>query len=125
MRRSKYHAVKVTVDGITFDSKAESKRYVILKEMEGRGEISNLRRQVSYELVPPMYEEQVKKLKTKDKIVNKCVQRAVNYKADFVYEKDGKLIVEDVKGGKATMTQEFKLKRKLMKYVYNIDINIV
>lgn len=89
------------------------------------GEINNLRNQVSYEIIPPIYEEQVVHMKRKDKVVRKLVQRATYYKADFVYEKDGKTVVEDVKGSPTMVTPEFKLKQKLMKQVYNIDVQVV
>jgi hypothetical protein len=93
--------------------------------MEQKGLISNLRRQVSFEIIPKMLEEEVIHLKTKDKIRQRTVQLPSYYKADFVYEKDGKLIVEDVKGSTQMITADFKLKKKLMKYVYNIDVQIV
>ena len=41
--------------------------------------------------------------------------RKIEYIADFMYEEDGKVIVEDVKGMK---TDVFKLKRKLFEYKY-------
>jgi hypothetical protein len=43
------------------------------------------------------------------------------YIADFTYTRDGKYIVEDFKG---VLTDVFKLKRKLMKAIFNIDILI-
>jgi uncharacterized protein related to proFAR isomerase len=51
-------------------------------------------------------------------------QRPINYIADFVYVAeldfiDGRETVEDVKGFK---TPEYKLKRKFMKHVHNIEI---
>ena len=49
---SKYNSRKTTVDGITFDSKKEARRYLVLKKMEQDGEIKNLRLQVPVELVP-------------------------------------------------------------------------
>ena len=49
---SKYNSRKTTVDGITFDSKKEARRYLVLKQMEQDGEIKNLRLQVPVELVP-------------------------------------------------------------------------
>ena len=49
---SKYNAKKVIVDGITFDSKKESKRYLELKQMQENGEIHDLQLQVPFELIP-------------------------------------------------------------------------
>ena len=51
MRKPKYNNKKVTHQGITFDSKKEFERYLLLKELERTGFISQLRTQVAYELV--------------------------------------------------------------------------
>ena len=82
---SKYKNKKTEVDGIVFDSGKEASYYRFLKEQEEAGEISNLRMQVSYEIIPAVWEDQVVHLKTKDKVVRRCVQRATHYVADFVY----------------------------------------
>lgn len=95
--RSKYHARRTTVDGITFDSKREADRYLVLKSMEEEGVIEDLRRQVRYELVPAF-----------DVDGRHC--RPVYYVADFVYVEDGKEVVEDVKGMR---TDVYRLKSKL------------
>lgn len=97
-RSNKYHARKVVRDGITFDSAKEAKRYSELRILERCGQISNLRLQVPFELIPKNKEE-----------------RAVKYIADFVYDENGKTIVEDVKGMK---TRDYIIKRKLMKWRY-------
>lgn len=114
--RGKYGNRKVTVDGKVFDSKKEARYYLFLKEAEKRGEISGLRLQVPYELIPAIYEDEVVHLKTKDKVVRKCVQKAVHYVADFVYldNATGREEVVDVKGGQATKTDVYKLKKKMM-----------
>ena len=110
---SKYHAKKTKVGDITFDSKKEAKRYVFLKEQEQTGQIKNLQRQVKYELIPSQ----------KDKDTGKVIERAVVYKADFVYElEDGEQIVEDVKG---VRTPEYVIKRKLMLHKYGIRLKEV
>lgn len=95
--RSKYHAKKTCVDGITFDSKREADRYLVLKSMEEDGAIENLRRQVRYELVPAFD-------------MDGKHYRPVYYVADFVYVEDGKEVVEDVKGMK---TDAYRLKSKI------------
>lgn len=95
--RSKYHAKKTVVDGITFDSKREADRYLVLKSMEEDGDIEDLRRQVRYELIPAFD-------------VDGRRYRPVYYVADFVYVEDGKEVVEDVKG---MITDVYKLKSKL------------
>lgn len=104
--RSKYHAKKTCVDGITFDSKREADRYLVLKSMEEDGAIEDLRRQVRYELVPAF-----------DVDGRHC--RPVYYVADFVYVEDGKEVVEDVKGMR---TDVYRLKSKLFARRYGKSI---
>lgn len=104
--RSKYHAKKTCVDGITFDSRREADRYLVLKSMEEDGAIENLRRQVRYELVPAFD-------------VGGTSYRPVYYVADFVYRENGHEVIEDVKGMK---TDVYKLKSKLVAYRYGMNI---
>lgn len=104
--RNKFNAKKTTIDGIEFDSAKEAKRYTKLRDMERAGEIRGLLLQVPFELLPSFDLEGVK-------------YRGVRYIADFVYYRDGKRVVEDVKGVK---TPEYKLKKKLMAYINHINI---
>lgn len=106
--RSKYHAVKTVVDGITFDSRCEADRYLVLKSMEEDGAIEDLRRQVRYELIPAFD-------------VDGRHYRPVCYVADFVYvdKETGKEVVEDVKGMR---TDVYRLKSKLFAYRYGVSI---
>lgn len=104
---SKYHAKKTTVDGITFDSRREADRYLVLKGMEDDGAIEDLRRQVRYELVPAFD-------------VDGRHYRPVYYVADFVYmEEDGREVVEDVKGMR---TDVYRLKSKLFARRYGMNV---
>ena len=116
---NKYHAKKVTFDGITFDSKKEGLYYLRLKDMMRCGEISDLRLQVPYELLPAVYRDEVVHLKTKDKVVQKLVQRPVVYVADFVYIQDGKEIVVDTKG---VRLPDYIIKKKMMLALKGIEI---
>jgi len=104
-RPNKYFAKKTLFMGFKFDSKWEAERWGQLKSMEKAGVVTQLERQVRYDLT-----------------VNDI--KICDYIADFRYlleEENGlsKLIVEDAKG---VLTSEFKLKKKLMKAVHNIDI---
>ena len=103
----KYNNRKTTVDGITFDSKREARRYEILRDMEKAREIEDLRLQVPYELIPSLKDRDGKKI------------RGVKYVADFCYRQDGEEVVEDCKGYR---TDVYKLKKKLMLHVYGITI---
>lgn len=125
-KRSKYGATKVVVEGIEFDSKKEAERYLFLLNEQAAGRIRDLRRQVVYELLPAIWHEEVEHLKTKDRVKQVCDQRAVTYKADFVYYNIflGQEIVEDVKGSVYTITPEFKLKEKMMFALLGIRISV-
>ena len=118
-RGNKYHAKSVVIDGIKFPSGKEGERFLYLRELEKRGEISNLRRQVRFELLPAAYKDVVKHLKTKDKVVSRVFLGSVAYVADFVYERDGQTVVEDTKGYK---TKEYIIKKKMMYALKGIEI---
>lgn len=122
---AKYNNTEVVYDGIHFQSTKEGQRYLFLKSKVKEGVISELKLQPRYELIPAMYREVVKQLKTNTKIVKVCVEKRMSYNADFSYTKEGVTIVEDVKGGKATQTDVFKIKKKLMYYFHKIEIKIV
>lgn len=121
MSRSKYGAKKVTVDGITFDSKKEANRWCELWLMERAGVITGLERQVKFVLIPSQCEKVERYSKTGKRLSDdfRCVEREVSYVADFVYYQDGKMVVEDTKGFK---TDAYIIKRKLMRYVHGIAI---
>jgi hypothetical protein len=104
---NKYHSRKITVDGEVFDSQKEYKRFCLLSLLERAGEITNLQRQVKYELIPSQ------------RIDGKVVERPCTYIADFVYQQDGKTVVEDTKGFR---TKDYIIKRKLMLWVRGIRI---
>lgn len=114
-RRSKFGNKKVTVFGITFDSKREAQRYMELVSMEQAGKIKNLQTQVPFELIPPIRDN------------DKLIQRSCVYVADFVYSAvndDGTttIVVEDAKGYR---TEVYKIKKKLMLWQYGIQIKEV
>jgi hypothetical protein len=100
---SKYGNVKtITSDGIKHDSIKEAKRWCELLLLQRAGIISDLHRQVKFELLPKQEGE-----------------RAVYYVADFVYTENGKKVVEDAKGCR---TEVYRLKKKMMLYFYGIRI---
>lgn len=123
----KYKNKHVVIEGIEFDSKKEGNYYLYLKQLQDNGEISNLRLQVPYEIIPPVWGEKTVQLKTKTKQVKYSVQRATFYLADFVYvdTKTGTEHVVDVKGRTAPLTEGFKLKQKMMRAFLGITIEIV
>lgn len=103
-KTNKYHSKKVVVDSVQYDSQLEYDRYCELKLLEKAGIIKNLEYHKKYILI------------------NKNENgREIAYEADFVYEKDGKLVVEDTKS-EPTKTRLYKLKKRLMLERYGIKI---
>lgn len=88
-----------------FDSAKEWRRNQELETLQRAGEISELNRQVPFVLMPS-YTIADKTTKQGFRTV-----REIRYIADFTYIKNGKRIIEDVKG---MQTDVFKIKRKLL-----------
>ena len=126
---TKYHSKKVSVNGETFDSRKEYRRFCELSLLERAGAITDLQRQVEFELIPAQWESFERysdKTGKRLKDGQRCIERSVVYVADFVYYKDGKQIVEDVKGfTNSTAYDVFVIKRKLMLQLYGIKIHEV
>jgi hypothetical protein len=113
MRRRKYNNQKVIVDGCTFDSKAEARRWIMLSTMQKSGLISELKRQVAIELLPG-----VKFLETVRR------QPALRLIVDFEYQRDGQRVLEDVKSA-ATMTPAFRIKRHVLAALHGLQVEVV
>ena len=123
--RPKYGNHKIKNAYGTYDSQLEYARFIFLSNREKEGEITNLRRQVEYLLIPAQYGTEIKHLKTKDKEVRVLLERSCSYVADFVYERNGKTIVEDCKGAKGISTEAAKIKKKLLLWVHGIELRYV
>jgi hypothetical protein len=107
---TKYNNIITVIDGITFDSKKEARRYQDLKLLQRAGEIKSFDRQVWYTLRPAFIDNEGKK------------HQAWAYVADFVLHlPDGTKIIEDVKGGNATKTRLFEAKWNFLKYLFRDD----
>lgn len=133
---SKYHSKKVTVNGITYDSKKEYKRHQELLLLEKAGLIKDLERQVRFVLIPAQYEPDTIGARGGVKR-GKLIERECAYTADFVYKerllgkekyvKSGwiepervyETVVEDSKGFR---TKEYRIKKKLLLWVHGIRI---
>lgn len=107
MTRNKYNARKCTRDGYTFDSHAERDRYCELRLLERAGEIESLTVHPVYTLQDAFMDGSGKK------------HRAIEFVPDFQYIDDGQTIVEDVKGGSATITPLFRVKVKMLLYQHH------
>ena len=95
-KRNKFGAIKTVVDGITFSSKLEANRYKELKLLEQSGVIQKLKRQVRFNLT------------VNDILI--CF-----YLADFTYNENNSLIVDESKGKE---TAVWRLKKKLFQACY-------
>ncbi|MDD2978302.1 DUF1064 domain-containing protein [Aquabacterium sp.] len=114
LKGRKYRNKKVTIDGITFDSKRESERYQELKALASRNLIEDLRHQVPFELAPGVRFSDEKRAKP-----------ALRYVADFAYQLDGRLVVEDVKSAITAKAAAYRIKRHLMLAVHGIEVQEV
>lgn len=107
--RSKYHAEPQIIDGRRFASKKEARRYQELTLLQQVGAIRDLECQPRYELIAANGE-----------IIG-------HFTPDFRYHslELGRLIVEDVKGGKATRTEAYMLRKRLFTACYGITLTEV
>ncbi|WP_374697300.1 DUF1064 domain-containing protein [Alcaligenes nematophilus] len=110
--KRKYGNRKATLDGHTFDSKKEARRYAELKLLERAGLICGLELQPRFELIPKQRRDDGKP------------ERACEYVADFRYTDTatGQTVIEDAKGMR---TRDYIMKRKLMLQVHGISVKEV
>lgn len=122
--QNKYYNKKCEINGIVFDSRKEARRYQELLLLQRAGVIKSLQRQVKYVLIPAQYESYERYGKNGQELTpgKKLVERECAYVADFVYEEDGKTVIEDTKGMK---TKDYIIKRKLMLFVHGIRVREV
>lgn len=104
-RGNKYGARKTVLDGITFDSRAEANYYAKLKLRERAGEVGGVELQPRFKLLGP-----------KGELI--CT-----YIADFAFwdHHEDRFRVVDVKG---VETAVFKLKRKMMRILKGIEVEV-
>lgn len=100
----KYHNIKIKTPDGTFDSKKEYQEWCQLKLLQKAGIIKDLERQKEFQLIPSIYTETETLKKT-------------SYYADFFYFDTtlGAWIARDTKG---FQTETYKLKKKLMLWLY-------
>lgn len=99
-RSAKYHNVPTMQDGVRFDSRKEARRHQELQLEQRAGGITDLQRQVRFPIV-----------------VNGLL--ITTFVANHVYQRNGLRVVEDTKG---VRTREYRLKAKLMRACYGIEI---
>ena len=109
---SKYGAKKVTIDGITFDSKAEGRYYQHLLGLMESGVVESFEMQKPYTLLDKFPHPKTGK-----------TIRAIKYVPDFeVIYTNGRVEVVDVKG---MQTDVFRMKCKLFMFRYQIPLVLV
>ena len=112
MRRQKFGAVRTTIDGLTFASKHEARRYRELALLARAGEIVDLECQPRYpiDVISPIGE----------------VIRCGVYTADFRYRdgQTGRIVVEDAKSG-PTRTTAYRLRKRLVEALHMITVEEV
>lgn len=133
-KANKYHNTpteRVTASGavLHFDSQKEARRYDVLTARLQAGQIRDLRLQVEFTLQEAYTDTEGYRV------------RAIRYKADFTYYRPPEngshaaywadqtgtpwvLVVEDVKS-RATKTQKYAIKKKLLKERFGLDITEV
>ena len=100
-RRSKYNNQHVKLNNYTFDSKKEYFRYLQLLDLQKKNKVKTFEVHPRFDLCSDG--TKIKK-----------------YEADFkVFWSDGRITIEDCKG---VSTPLYKLKKSLMKSIYNIDV---
>ncbi len=104
-RASKFNAIAVVSEGYRFDSLKEERRFFELRCLEKAGQIENLQ-------VHPIY------------WITRDGELLARYTGDFRYvdRRTGAWVIEDVKGGKATRTRDYVLRKKLVEQQYGIEI---
>ena len=102
--KNKYNAKKVEYNGIKFDSLFELKCWQYLEQLVKEDKITNLNRQIKFELLPA-----------------NCMYRALNYVADFTFNVGNEYTVADAKG---MVLPEFKIKQKIFFDKYGNQIYI-
>lgn len=99
---TKYNNKRINTEDGWFDSQREWRRWQELKLMQKGGLIRDLQRQVDFEIIPKI-----------------GPLRRIVYRADFVYTKDGRRVVEDTKGFRDRV---YRLKARLMLQVHGVEI---
>jgi hypothetical protein len=112
-RRNKFGAVPTVVENIRFHSKKEARRYQELRLLEKAGEIRNLEIQPTF----PLYVAKG----------DGVPAHVADYVSDFRYfdVRAGSQRIEDVKGGRATKTPIYRLKKRMVEALYGIEITEV
>lgn len=111
---TKYRAQRTTVDGITFDSKKEARRWGELQMLAKAGEITELERQHKIPLAMDEYPIKIRSARYPN-------GRRVSYVADFTYFENGQFVIEDTKGFDTPLS---RLKRAIVEAMTGAEVRI-
>lgn len=131
MKRSKYGAIPTVIEGQQFASRKEAGRYLELWLAQQAGEITELVCQPRFALYVPWREakwdvDQDAPGATLTLGGDCRARRVGRYTADFAYtRKDGQPVVEDVKGGRATRTEAYRLRKRMVEAMYGVRVEEV
>ena len=122
----KYRNRKVTItdpktgEEITFDSQKECDYYFELLAREKAGEICRIKRQVEFLIQEGFTDQKGKKYRPIKYIADFCFveikEKKIGTENGIIKENEYIPHFVDVKGGKATQTAVYKLKRKMLAY---------
>ena len=104
-KKAKYGNTKIEENGIVFDSKKEYRRYKDLQLLLKAGKIGLLERQITYRL----------------EVNGKLICKYIADHRYFDYETND-IVVEDVKSDITRKHPVYRLKKKLMKKIFGIEI---
>lgn len=108
--KSKYGAVKIVVDDISFDSKMEAEYYHHLLLLKKQGIVIDFDLQPTYVLLDPF-------------VLNDKKIQGIKYKGDFLVRyADGSEKVIDIKGNETT---DFKIKKKLFQQKFQRELKCI
>jgi hypothetical protein len=102
---NKFHAKKVTIDGIEFDSKRESEYYEHFVDVANAGLVTKIECHPRYTLLESFRGNDGR------------VERAITYRPDFrLTYSDGSVEVVEVKSKRTAKEPDYIMRRKLFKH---------
>lgn len=108
MARVKQH--KYLVGGVEYDSREE---YLYHQMLLANPDVSCIHRQVSINLIKPIWMLKPRQLKTKVRYDRRLLLSGHNYTADFVFFEGDRLVVCDVKSLYTSQLREFRITAKV------------
>lgn len=102
-KKPKYRNESIVIDESYFPSKKQAHRFGDLRLLEKCGHIKDLRKEVDFSIDINGF-------------------HICKYRADAVYVDDSKLVVEDTKSDITRKLSVYRIKKKLMRAILNIQI---